>query len=66
VWNLEIDFPYELCHTIKCNFMSVGKVVSAVNERARYWLELADYDMESARVMLSGRRYLYVGFMWRD
>jgi HEPN domain-containing protein len=43
--------------------MPVGKVVSAVNERARYWLELADYDIETAKVMLSGKRYLYVGFM---
>jgi HEPN domain-containing protein len=43
--------------------MPIGKVVSAVNGRTRYWLELADYDIETAKVMLSGRRYLYVGFM---
>jgi HEPN domain-containing protein len=34
-----------------------------VNERVEYWLELADYDIETAKVMLSGKRYLYVGFM---
>lgn len=28
-----------------------------------YWLEMADYDLETARAMLSTRRYLYVAFM---
>ncbi|MDR1292547.1 MAG: HEPN domain-containing protein [Clostridiales Family XIII bacterium] len=35
----------------------------AVNKRVEYWLDLADYDIETAKVMLRGRRYLYVGFM---
>ena len=30
---------------------------------AEYWLDIADYDLETARVMLQGRRFLYVGFM---
>jgi len=34
-----------------------------MNERAEYWFELAEYDLESARVMHKGKRYLYVGFM---
>ena len=32
-------------------------------ERYRYWIELADYDLETAKVMLIGERFLYVGFM---
>jgi len=28
-----------------------------------YWVELADYDLETADAMLLTRRYLYVGFM---
>lgn len=32
-------------------------------ERHKYWLELAEYDLETAKVMLAGERYLYVGFM---
>jgi hypothetical protein len=28
-----------------------------------YWLEAAEYDLESARVMLNGGRYMYVAFM---
>jgi HEPN domain-containing protein len=34
-----------------------------LNERIEYWLKLSDYDIETARVMLKGKRYLYVGFM---
>ena len=34
-----------------------------MKESVQYWFGLADYDIESAKVMLSGRRYLYVGFM---
>ena len=32
-------------------------------ERVKYWIELADYDLETAKAMLQGERYLYVGFM---
>lgn len=32
-------------------------------DKQKYWLELAEYDLETARVMLEGSRYLYVGFM---
>ncbi len=28
-----------------------------------YWLNLAEYDMETAKAMLKAKRYLYVGFM---
>lgn len=34
-----------------------------ISGKVRYWLDLADYDFETARVMLRGGRYLYVGFM---
>jgi HEPN domain-containing protein len=32
-------------------------------EKYKYWLEAAQYDLESARVMMSGGRYMYVVFM---
>jgi len=32
-------------------------------EKIDYWVDLSDYDLESAGVMLSGKRYLYVGFL---
>ena len=31
--------------------------------KAEYWIELAQYDLDTAKTMLKGRRYLYVGFM---
>ena len=34
-----------------------------MDEKVKYWLELAEYDMDTARVMLKSGRYLYVGFM---
>ncbi|MBN2107816.1 MAG: HEPN domain-containing protein [Deltaproteobacteria bacterium] len=34
-----------------------------MKEKTLYWLELAEYDLETARVVLAGRRFLYVGFM---
>jgi len=34
-----------------------------MNESVKYWLDIADYDIETAKVMLKGGRYLYVGFM---
>jgi HEPN domain-containing protein len=34
-----------------------------VNDKTSYWLELAEYDLETARAMLQTGRYLYVGFM---
>ena len=34
-----------------------------MDEKIKYWLELSDYDYETAVVMLNSKRYLYVGFM---
>ena len=34
-----------------------------MSDTVEYWLDLADYDLETARAMLSTGRYLYVGFM---
>jgi hypothetical protein len=39
------------------------KVVAAVNERIEYWIDLADYDIETAKAMLKSKRFLYVGLM---
>jgi len=34
-----------------------------MNDKVQYWLDLADYDIETARAMLQTKRLLYVGFM---
>jgi len=33
------------------------------DEKVTYWIELSEYDLETAAVMLNTGRYLYVGFM---
>jgi HEPN domain-containing protein len=34
-----------------------------MDTKITYWIELSDYDMKTASVMLDGQRFLYVGFM---
>jgi len=34
-----------------------------MDNKSTYWLDLADYDIETAQAMLQTGRYLYVGFM---
>jgi HEPN domain-containing protein len=34
-----------------------------MNETVKYWFDLSDYDMDTARGMLKIGKYLYVGFM---
>jgi len=38
-------------------------MVTSIKEKVEYWLDLADYDIASAKAMLEARRYLYVGFL---
>ena len=34
-----------------------------MKKKAKYWLEMAEYDIKTAEAMLESKRYLYVGFM---
>lgn len=34
-----------------------------MNDKVTYWVDMSDYDMETAQAMLATGRYLYVGFM---
>lgn len=34
-----------------------------MDEKVQYWIELSDYDLETAEAMFRSKRYLYVGFM---
>lgn len=34
-----------------------------IEAKIKYWIDLSDYDLETADAMLSSKRYLYVGFM---
>lgn len=33
------------------------------NDKVTYWVEMSDYDFDTAKAMLETKRYLYVGFM---
>lgn len=33
------------------------------NDKVTYWIEMSEYDLETAQAMFDTRRYLYVGFM---
>jgi len=32
-------------------------------EKMQYWINLSDYDLETAEAMMNTKRFLYVGFM---
>lgn len=34
-----------------------------MKDKVMYWIEIAEYDLETAEAMLNTKRYLYVGFM---
>ena len=34
-----------------------------MDSKIKYWIDLSDYDLETANAMLISKRYLYVGFM---
>ena len=34
-----------------------------MDDKTKYWVEMSDYDFETAKAMLETKRYLYVGFM---
>ena len=34
-----------------------------MNSKVTYWIDLSEYDIATAEVMLETKRYLYVGFM---
>jgi len=34
-----------------------------MDSKIKYWIDLSEYDLETAEAMLQSKRYLYVGFM---
>ena len=37
-----------------------------MNDKVTYWIEMSDYDFDTAKAMLETKRYLYVAFMCRQ
>ncbi len=34
-----------------------------MDEKVQYWVDIAEYDLDTAKSMLKSKRYIYVGFM---
>ena len=34
-----------------------------MDKKVAYWLEMCDYDWDTAQAMFEAKRYLYVGFL---
>ena len=34
-----------------------------MDEKVQYWIDLAEYDLKTSKILLKGGSYLYVGFM---
>jgi HEPN domain-containing protein len=43
-------------------FVSLNKT-DKMDNRTKYWIDISDYDLETAEAMFQSKRYLYVGFM---
>jgi HEPN domain-containing protein len=41
----------------------LGHIGRGMNDKVQYWIEISDYDLETAESMLKSKRYLYLGFM---
>ena len=41
----------------------MGMMAENIKEKIEYWLDIADYDLDSTWAMLETKRYLYVGFL---
>ena len=51
-----------MCYNkIKCTRTEEIKISDF--DKIEYWVEMAEYDLETAKAMLKSKRYLYVGFM---
>jgi HEPN domain-containing protein len=37
--------------------------MTEINPKIKYWVDLSDYDIDTAEAMLKTKRFLYVGFM---
>lgn len=46
-----------------CFLFYLWDKVVEMKETVKYWIELSDYDLETADAMLRSKRYLYVGFL---
>ena len=61
--NFALSFSYTLWYTINCKLIFCGDYAMDEFAKTAYWLDCADYDLQTAKAMLETKRFLYVGFM---
>ena len=44
-------------------FLHLKTTIDMLKDRVPYWIDLADYDIETAETLYNGGRWLYVAFM---
>ena len=59
------NYEIFLAHIKKSSYFCAQnqKIMMTKDEKVAYWLDLADYDLETAEAMYKTKRWLYVGFM---
>lgn len=60
--NLETFVFVCSCANVLLYLHSVQNEIT-VNNKVTYWVEMSDYDFDTAKAMLETKRYLYVAFM---
>ena len=63
IGQLELPFFLVFCFVIQKFHLILRKncFEMTAEEKINYWIELSDYDLETASAMLQTKRYLYVG-----
>ena len=46
-----------------CIFIFLNAYFLQMSDKVEYWLELSEYDLETAEALLKSKRFIYVGFM---
>ncbi len=48
---------------MKNHYFCTQEKLVKMNDKVIYWVEMSDYDFDTAKAMLDTKRYLYVAFM---
>ncbi len=48
---------------MKNHYFCTQEKLVKMNDKVTYWVEMSDYDFDTAKAMLDTKRYLYVAFM---
>ncbi len=55
--------PPPFCQRKQLYLCFKSNAFTFMNDKVTYWMEMSDYDFDTANAMFETKRYLYVGFM---